>query len=386
MGDFTIYWIHLLILGLLIGLVSLVVFAFKRSTEALACIGFGLLLVGFGAAGGFIGLNQAPGGVDTDPEVPSIPDIPRPRIQSLIQTLNQPWDSEAKADWPVTHLMAKLSHLAYQKTVDAEDSFAELGFQKTTANRDSSLSGYVVSTDRIAVIIFRGTENPFDWFFNLNALTDNTPNGPIHRGFYRGYLSLRPEIRKILAKVKAERVWVTGHSLGGAMALACALDLVEDKQIQLEGLVTFGQPLLASEELASLIDQALYGKYARFVNEQDIVARVPATMKNCGSLIWFLNGQIKRAKQRSKSFGAIGGSETPQDFDVEFTPLTQTEFEEMKLRMRETPKGARPDDMGVAGASPYFIEVHSMDYYIEKINDFVFNFKNKIQNNIGSKR
>ncbi len=386
MGDFTIYWIHLVIFGFLFGLGSLIASIFTRSKESLACIGFGLLLIVFGAVGGIIAINRAPGGVDTDPEVPSVPDIPRPRIQSLIQTLKQPWDSEAKADWPVTHLMAKLSSLAYQKPVDAEDSFAELGFQKTTPIRDSSLSGYVVSVDRIAVVIFRGTENPFDWFFNLNAFTDDTPNGPIHRGFHRGYQSLKPEIRKILAKVKAERIWITGHSLGGAMALACALDLAEDKKLQLEGLVTFGQPLLASEQLAFHIDHVLLGKYARLVNEQDLVARVPATMKNCGSLVWFCDGKVYRAKQRTKSFGATGETEPPGDLQPEFTPLTQAEFEEVKRQMRETPKGARPDDMGVAGANPYFIDEHSMDNYIEKVNRHIFEFKNKSSNNIGSKR
>lgn len=172
--------------------------AFKNVRDGLACAGFSLLLIVFGVIGGFVRLDWAPGGVDTEVEVPNIPGVPRPRIQALIQTLNQPWNSEAKADWPVTDLMGKLSKLAYQKSVDAHDSFAGLGFQTTNVFRDSSLSGYVVSVDKIAVVIFRGTENRFDWFFNLNAFTNDTPNGPIHRGFSQGYQSLKPDIHKIL--------------------------------------------------------------------------------------------------------------------------------------------------------------------------------------------
>jgi triacylglycerol lipase len=51
----------------------------------------------------------------------------------------------------------------------------------------------------------------------------------VHKGFLTAYNSVRPALLQLLSKVVADgepwHVYTTGHSLGGALATLCALDL-----------------------------------------------------------------------------------------------------------------------------------------------------------------
>lgn len=380
------YCFHLLIFGIIITVFRLFIVGLKKFTlrDKYFLIGFSIITISILII--FIRLCQAPGGVEIFPETSQNRNGSKPQIKTLIDTLAHPWNSEDSANWPVAEVMAKLSEIAYQPPVDAEKTFEHLGFVKVNSFRDSSLSGYVVSIDGSAVIVFRGTDNKFDWYFNLNAYTLETTNGQIHRGFYNGYQSLKPQIDKILDQIKPNRIWVTGHSLGGAMALVCALDIVERKKTIFEGVMTFGQPLVTSSELAFHIDTVLLGKYARFVNENDLVARVPPNMKDCGSLVMFQDGIVFRSKQKQKQFGGAIGENSADSNEIELTPLSPKEFEETKQKMKQhlAQNGASSTEKGMAGAYPFSIDDHSMGNYIDKIKKFIFSSKT-LKNNSGTK-
>ena len=61
--------------------------------------------------------------------------------------------------------------------------------------------------------------------------------------------------------------------------------------------------MVARKQLADHLNTLLLGRYAHFVNEADIVPRVPPTFTHCGSLVWFTGGIIKRSKPKHL-FGA----------------------------------------------------------------------------------
>ena len=91
-----------------------------------------------------------------------------------------------------------------------------------------------------------------DWLINIDEVAAPTPHGGIHRGFYSAYQSLESQISAILAQTRPKYLWVTGHSLGGALALVCAYDLIENKKVALNGVITFGQPMVADKPLADI--------------------------------------------------------------------------------------------------------------------------------------
>ena len=307
---------------------------------------------------------RPPGGEDViDQQERPLP--PPSSTHSLADVLRSKWDSEAYADWPVAEVMARVSHLAYQPPLNAKADFEKLGFQRVETFVDGSMIGYVASHDDVSVVGFHGTDDKSDWIANLDQRTVDTPYGPVHRGFHSAYNKLRPQIVGVLKNEEPNHVWVTGHSLGGALALVCAYDLIESGAASIDGLITFGQPMAVRDSMANHIDRILLGKYAHYVNAFDIVPRIPPTFDHCGSLVWFKSdGSVKRSRPKRASFGAnlgaVGDSE-------ELTAMSLEEFRALQEGMQ--PKNEPVDSANgplVAGSSP-FIRDHAMERYIDRV-------------------
>lgn len=329
-------------------------------------LGGGLVaLAGVGLVAVYVAFSS-PGREDTVDERDR-PD-PRPEPVGELEPLRFAWDSEAFADWPVAELLAAMSEESYQAPVDAEVSFQQMGFQQTKTFVDSSMIGYVASVDDVTVIVFRGTDNDVDWIVNLNPSTVETPNGPIHKGFYNAYQPLKPQIVKLLKNRNSKHLWITGHSLGGALAVVCAYDLVENEGLKVDGLITFGQPMVARRQLAEHLDALLIGKYAHYVNGSDLVPRIPPSHSHFGSLVWFTADGVKRSKPKQLTFSAES-SNAPSDI-AEVTPLTDREFRRLKDNLSEErtrPKFRAKNGDPTIGGTSSLIADHAMALYLEKI-------------------
>lgn len=244
---------------------------------------------------------------------------------NAVQRLQATWNSEEAANWPVSETLAQFSEIAYSSPVDASKEFQILGFDTCMPVIDGSMAGYVVSADDVTVIVFRGTDfkEMSDWFTNFQRKAASTPHGGAHGGFYGAYQKLRGQIREIVTSRKPKHLWVTGHSLGGALALLCASDLAEEGTLPFAGLMTFGQPLMVRTELADYLNNLLAGKYARFVNRDDIVARVDPGYSACGSLVWFTPERVYRSGPSRLVTGAAAGemkSPSINEFSPEAAP------------------------------------------------------------------
>jgi triacylglycerol lipase len=136
-----------------------------------------------------------------------------------------------------------------------------------------------VSQDAI-VVSFRGTEpnRPQDWITDLNFdLVDGPLGGQVHEGFYDSLSCvwhLLDQQVKQLQSERQRRLWVTGHSLGAALAtLAVARWREADQPVS--GLYTFGQPRTGDRTFARNFDFAFRPRTFRIVNHLDIVTRTP---------------------------------------------------------------------------------------------------------------
>ncbi|KAK3151613.1 hypothetical protein QOZ80_3AG0248160 [Eleusine coracana subsp. coracana] len=108
----------------------------------------------------------------------------------------------------------------------------------------------------------------------------NMPNAKVHTGFYSSYNNtlLRPAIMNAVHKARKLyrdiNIIVTGHSMGGAIASFCALDLAINFGSNDVHLMTFGQPRVGNAAFASY-----FAKYVpntiRVTHEHDIVPHLP---------------------------------------------------------------------------------------------------------------
>ena len=83
------------------------------------------------------------------------------------------------------------------------------------------------------------------------------PEGDLHTGFSNAYGMLQSQIWQEIEKIKPKHIWITGHSLGGAMALVCAYDLSIYRSRNIDGVITFGQPMISKHNLANSLQNKL---------------------------------------------------------------------------------------------------------------------------------
>ena len=78
----------------------------------------------------------------------------------------------------------------------------------------------------------------------------------VHQGFYNAYASVggyvRSDVQKLLALYRDASLFVTGYSLGGALATIAAADL-HSVFGHIDQLYTFGCPRVGNEQFANLI-------------------------------------------------------------------------------------------------------------------------------------
>ncbi|KAE8100160.1 hypothetical protein FH972_018085 [Carpinus fangiana] len=160
----------------------------------------------------------------------------------------------------------------------------------------------------LIVVAFRGT-SPFDpvaWqtdvdlsWFKLEGV------GKIHGGFMKAlglqkekgwpkeiqqgskqpqyaYYVIRQRLREILEKNENAKFILTGHSLGGALAIlfVTVLAMHEEELLlnRLEGVHTFGQPRVGDKQLGDYMKEKMEEydvKYLRYVYCNDLVPRIP---------------------------------------------------------------------------------------------------------------
>lgn len=112
------------------------------------------------------------------------------------------------------------------------------------------MQGYVgYSTTYSAVIVaFRGSSNVKNWIgdFDATQIAYSKCDGcKVHRGFYNGYMTVssfvKSQIQLILSKYRNSPIYVTGHSLGGALGIVAALDIHSTFSV-VPKVYTYGQP------------------------------------------------------------------------------------------------------------------------------------------------
>lgn len=142
--------------------------------------------------------------------------------------------------------------------------------------------GFAWKSPQHSILVFRGTQNTSDWLANFRTSQvdykqGGQTRGRVHAGFKRLYNNLADQVK---ATVKgfdpALPCYVTGYSLGGALATFAAADIAAHYpalQAQLR-LYSYASPRLGDPDFARFYSQLVPNSY-RILNLADAVPMVP---------------------------------------------------------------------------------------------------------------
>lgn len=208
--------------------------------------------------------------------------------------------------------MAKASQLAYKKKADILKTLVNWGFPEAEffSNAKTGTQGFVAGNDDMILVAFRGTEagELKDWKSDAQIKkVSGKGGGHVHRGFKKALESVSSKMATAVRKfgTKGQPVFVTGHSLGAALAgLAVAASKTE--RVEIAGLYTYGMPRVGNRTFANRFRKNYGRRSFRVVNNNDIVTRLPPSSvgyKHVGTVEYLTaKGQLEAGSTPWKNF------------------------------------------------------------------------------------
>jgi len=224
-----------------------------------------------------LALGCACAGPPTDGGVPST------KVPSARTSLTR----AEELDLRMAFLAASAAEVAYQEARDLEALVEEMGVDRyrfiESEGKDADTQCFVATVGQHSLVAFRGTAGLRDWGTNTRIATgevrlgDGT-NARVHGGFLGAWRDVQPRVLDVLGDVEVEvaghelchEVIVAGHSLGGALALLCGIEL-ERAGYHVLGVYTFGQPKVFTHP----VDERALPHLMRFVYGDDVVPTLP---------------------------------------------------------------------------------------------------------------
>ncbi|MCP8967597.1 lipase family protein [Ectobacillus ponti] len=139
--------------------------------------------------------------------------------------------------------------------------------------------GFILESDQYVIVAFRGTQSDPDWIadslINQREYPYTANSGFVHNGFLSIYESCRDSIMESLVHLPADKtLLVTGHSLGGALAVLHALDARVNTKFKDYIMFNFGAPKVGDIAFRNYYNLQVANS-TRLVNLFDIVPLLP---------------------------------------------------------------------------------------------------------------
>jgi len=195
-----------------------------------------------------------------------------------IQLLDPPVNRAAYSDRSAW-IMARCSQLAYVQFEKGEeqklrDSLNDLRLDLSATFNDEGTQGFLACNNRYAVLAFRGTEKDYRDILSdirIRFYRDRKTGARTSTGFSQSYALIEKDVVEAIARIdRSLPLYITGHSLGGALAAIASTRIRPSDRIA--ACYTFGCPRVGDGEFGDLLWKV---PVYRQVHSTDIVPRVP---------------------------------------------------------------------------------------------------------------
>ncbi len=205
-------------------------------------------------------------------------------------------DPSKAGDFANAQFLSGACELAYLAEPQGKEGFRTHFNLEARLISVSNTQAYVAHDDQSVVVAFRGSETPDtldgfkDWLLtNANNFlvlpegqmgTDFAAAG-VGARFHKGFLGALAQIWDplfaavdALMNEKDRRLWVTGHSLGGALALLAAWRF-QRNFLQAHEIYTFGAPMIGNDAASKAFEKEFPNKIHRYLDKDDFVPLLP---------------------------------------------------------------------------------------------------------------
>lgn len=173
---------------------------------------------------------------------------------------------------------------------ELECSLEQVGLRLVETLSANATQAYLAFNDEFMFLAFRGTEadRMKDIRADAKATQTTCPTGErVHSGFMQQYDDISCKLETALDQdaVKGKPLFITGHSLGGAVATIAARRL--DAERRIAACYTYGSPRVGTEGWVGQIKTPIY----RIVNSADPVPMVPFS----GTVVFWIVKALRAA-------------------------------------------------------------------------------------------
>lgn len=169
-------------------------------------------------------------------------------------------------------------------------------FEATIFSKQN-LFGFIIESETTIIVSFRGTKTEREWLADFDINKKKFPYVHekcfVHEGIFNIYQTCRDTILTHLNKLSpAKEVFITGHSLGGALSTLLTLDAIHSTKFTNIQQCSFASPKVGDISFKKLFQNVVTSSL-RFVNIYDLIPLLPPSFTKSNNATFVHTKEIK---------------------------------------------------------------------------------------------
>lgn len=146
----------------------------------------------------------------------------------------------------------------------------------------------ISETNKRVCVVFRGSESKSDWYYDFMILKKKIMHGiyddvHVHSGFFRQlhdtsvYEKIVETLKTLLHEHPDFDIYITGHSLGGALCTLFGFELSHEIDNQVS-VISFASPRVGNQAFKDAFDGKTNLEHYRVTNDHDVITGTPMVL------------------------------------------------------------------------------------------------------------